>query len=81
MIEKDLIEFDSKKICKHCLDKQANPCNKCSASLIDSYYKIPIDGIDNYLCENCAVDYYTCFKCDTIKDENIFPKTIKRMEY
>ena len=81
LIEKDLIEFDSKKICKHCLDKQAKPCDKCHSPLFDSYYKIPINGNDNYLCEDCAINYYTCSKCDSIKDENIFPKTIKRNNF
>lgn len=80
-IEKDLTAFNSKKICKYCLDKKTKPCDKCSFPLTGSYYKIPIDGIDNYFCENCAIDYYTCFKCDTIKDENIFPKTIKRNNF
>jgi hypothetical protein len=80
-IRNNVYKRGNNKICLICLKQQAKPCTNCGEKLIKSYSKINVNGFDCYLCDNCSMNYYTCSKCNTIRDEEKYPKTIKRNRF
>lgn len=80
-IQNNIYKKGNKKICLYCLKKNAKPCTNCGKKLIKNYIKINVNGFDCCLCDDCSMNYYACSKCNSVRDEEKSPKTIKRNRF
>lgn len=76
--EKDLTKINKyTRVCKKCLHFYCKKCTNCKSSLTKDYYKVIINGFEKNLCEECSINYYTCYKCNNHFDQLLNPKAIK----